>query len=499
LLGELATLMLFRKRDSADPPPQPASAPADVPGTREAVVLAYRLVLGRDVDAEGMAHNDARVRDGSLSLRGLLDELLASDEFKARAGRGLQDQAARLPQQGEGLIRPADVMARHTLEELNATAEEYYRRIPDPAPLLAKPFANWQESPQMLHDLGLVLGGLHLGKTMRVLDFGAGTGWLTRILTQLQCQVYACDVSPTALALGRRLLEVLPPQGTVPYRPVFLQFDGVRIDLPDDSVDRIISFDAFHHVPNPDEVLREFARVLAPGGIAGFSEPGRYHSRSAQSQYEMNNHAVLENDINLENIAAAALAAGFTEVTVRTIGELEVPLADYTAMFDAGAPAHFQVRDRVWAHTAETTFNRTVFFLHKGARVLDSCGHDGLAHHMTVSDNHVAGRAGVPVSISVDITNTGVARWLHENTEIFGIVRLAAHLFNEQGELVDFDFTRHGLPRSVEPGERLAMSISLPLLPAGRHIVVIDLVAEGVTWFENVGSTPVSLTVDISD
>lgn len=497
-------LFRFRKRKSADPPSQPASAPADVSGTREAVVLAYRLVLGRDVDAEGMAHYDARICDGSLTVRGLLSELLASDELRTRAGRGLQDQPALLPAHATtdavaGLIRPADVIARHTLEELNATAEEYYRRIPDPAPLLAKPFANWHESPQMLHDLGLVLGGLHLGKTMRVLDFGAGTGWLTRILTQLQCQVYACDVSPTALALGARLLEVLPPQGTVPYRPVFLQFDGVRIDLPDRSVDRVISFDAFHHVPNPDEVLREFARVLTPGGIAGFSEPGRYHSRSAQSQYEMKNHAVLENDINLHAIADAAMAAGFTEVTVRTIGELEVPLADYTAMFDAGAPAHFQVRDRVWAHTVETTFNRTVFFLHKGARALDSCGHDGLAHHMTVPDSHVAGRAGLPVSVSVDIANTGTARWLHENTEIFGIVRLAAHLFDEHGQLVDFDFCRHGLPRSVEPGQRLTMTIPLPPLQAGRHIVVLDLVAEGVTWFENVGSAPVRLAVDISD
>lgn len=495
---------MFRlfKRESPSPPDSPARPPVDVPGTHEAVVQAYRLVLGRDVDEEGMAHYEARIRDGSLGLRGLLDELLRSDEFTTRAASPERTAVTSVEAQAEapaGLIRPADVIARHSLAELNATAEEYYRRIPDPAPLLAKPFSNWPECPQMLHDLGLVLGGLHLAKTMRVLDFGAGTGWLTRILTQLQCQVYACDVSQTALALGARLLEVMPPQGTAPYRPVFLHFDGVRIDLPDSSVDRIISFDAFHHVPNPDEVLREFARVLVPGGIAGFSEPGRHHSRSAQSQYEMNNHAVLENDINLDTIAASAMAAGFTDTTVLAIGELEVSRADYAAMFNAGSPAHFQVRDRVWAHTVETTFNRTVFFLHKGTRALDSCGHVGLAHQLTVIDPHVQGRAGDPVSVSVDITNTGTARWLHVNSEIFGTVRLAAHLFDAEGQLVDFDFCRHGLPRSVEPGDHLTMSVTLPPLPAGRHIVVLDLVAEGVTWFENVGSTPVRLTVEIRD
>lgn len=483
-------------------PPEPAAPLADVPGTREAVAQAYRLLLGRDVDADGMAHYDARIQAGSLTVRGLMEELLASEEFTARATRPQSADGTRgaVPDEpAEGVIRPADVIARYSLEELNAAAEEYYRRIPDPLPLLAKPFSNWPESPQMLHDLGLVLGGMHFGKTMTVLDFGAGTGWLTRVLTQLQCQVYACDVSPSALALGERLLEMHPPLGTVPYRPVFLRFDGVRIDLPDASIDRIISFDAFHHVPNPDVVLREFARVLRPGGLAGFSEPGRHHSRSAQSQFEMNNHAVLENDINLDAIAEVALAAGFTDVTVRAIGDLEMSHADYAAMFTAGTAAHDGVRDRVWAQTVDTALNRTVFFLHKGPRALDSRGHVGLAHHMTVPDLRIKGRSGLPVPLSVEITNTGAARWLHENSEIFGIVRLAVHLFDDRGQLVDLDFSRYGLPKSVEPGERLTMSVTLPSLPAGRYGVVLDLVVEGVTWFETVGSTPVRLNVEITN
>ena len=152
---------------------------------------------------------------------------------------------------------------------------------------MSKPFAFLHETPQMLENLGLLLGGLELGRTMSVLDFGAGTCWLSRILAQLNCQPICCDASRTALDIGRRLFAELPLIGTAVFAPEFLWFDGRRIDLPDRSVDRIVCFDAFHHVPNPDEVIAEFGRVLRPGGLVGFSEPGRRHSQTAQSQYEM--------------------------------------------------------------------------------------------------------------------------------------------------------------------------------------------------------------------
>src|SRR5262245_61777165 len=191
------------------------------------------------------------------------------------------------------MIDPKEVMSRSSVEELSATAEEYFRRISDPTPLMAKPFAFLHETPEMLQNLGLLLSGLHLGKTMRVLDFGAGTCWLSRFLCQLNCQVVCCDASPTALEIGKRLFKDLPLVGTAVFQPTFLLFDGHQLQLPDESVDRIVTFDAFHHVPNPREVLAEFGRVLRPGGIAGFSEPGRKHSETPQSQQEMRDHKVL--------------------------------------------------------------------------------------------------------------------------------------------------------------------------------------------------------------
>src|SRR5690606_18056905 len=141
------------------------------------------------------------------------------------------------------------------------------------------------ETPLLLYRLGLVLAGLKVGPTMRVLDFGAGTCWVSHILATLQCEVVCVDASDTALALGRRLFESRPVEGSL--HPQFLRFDGETLQVESGSIDRIICFDALHHLPNTGRILSEFHRVLKDGGLAGFSEPGRQHSRSPVSQYEM--------------------------------------------------------------------------------------------------------------------------------------------------------------------------------------------------------------------
>jgi hypothetical protein len=333
---------------------------------------------------------------------------------------------------------------------------------------------------------------------MRVLDFGAGTCWLARFLIQLNCDVICCDSSPTALGIGERLFRDFPLIGTVVYRPTFLVFDGHRIDLPDESIDRVICFDAFHHVPNTDEVLAEFARVLRPGGIAGFSEPGRRHSQSAQSQYEMRNHKVLENDIEVNAIFAVARRVGFSNLTLKVALDMDMSLNDQNILF---APPHGDAHERlkatIWNNTVNTMTNRAIFFLHKGPFVRDSRSHVGLAHHIDIGPREYVIEQGQPLRLDVKVSNVGDATWLHTNTAIFGIVRLATHLYDREGNLLELDFSRHDLPATVAAGQAVQMQVQERLPGPGTYRVGIDLVSEGVTWFENVGSSPVQITVTV--
>jgi hypothetical protein len=318
---------------------------------------------------------------------------------------------------------------------------------------------------------------------------------VSRILLQLNCEPIACDVSRTALTIGRSLFASAPPIGTQVYRPQFVVFDGQSLPLAADSVDRILSFDAFHHVARPDDVIREFARVLKPGGIVGFSEPGRNHSASAQSQYEMRHHAVLENDIDLERLLPVAMEAGFTTVTVRALTSFEFDGAAHTAVLRDTADAI--LRRSVWQNIRHEMMNRTIFFLHKGPVQLDSRQHTGLAHHMVITPDRLLLKAQSSVTLHVEIVNTGSATWLHEGPEIFGLVRLGSHLATAEGQLIALDFSRHSLPRIVKPGETVSLSVSVALPSPGRYRLTFDLVSEGVTWFENTGSQAVVVAVEV--
>jgi SAM-dependent methyltransferase len=478
------------------------------PESREAVVhenaadadirLAYQLVLNRAPDQEGLRHYGPLVASG-LPFRALIDALLDSDEYRGHAAATRRtpvpvgaDAGPAMTSTSESiieppLIQPADIIAGHSVEELIETADEHYRSIADPASLMSRPFAYLHEAPVMLQSLGALLAGLQLGKTMSVLDFGAGTCWLSRCLAQLNCQPICCDVSQAALDIGRRLFAEQPPIGATAFTPVFLQFDGHRIALDDASVDRIVCFDALHHVPNVADVIAEFGRVLRPGGVAGFSEPGRFHSRSPQSQYEMRDHRVLENDVDLTAIFATARVAGFTGLTARVANTLEVSLDQYDAIVERRGD---EVQRAIWNDTCETMRSRAVFFIHKGELKRDSRSHVGLAHAIRTGRADHALPRGARLQIDLDITNTGQAAWLSTNTHGLGIVRVGTHLYDRDAKLMAVDHSRHALPHDVEPGQSIAIAIEVPLPEDGDFVVGIDLVAEGVIWFENVGSKP---------
>jgi hypothetical protein len=64
--------------------------------------------------------------------------------------------------------------------------------------------------------------------------------------------------------------------------------------------------------------------------------------------------------------------------------------------------------------------------------------------------------------------------------------------------LVARDFHRISLPRAIGPGETVMLSSECPLPQTpGRYGLKVDLVAEGMTWFETAGSPAVSHSVTV--
>lgn len=446
------------------------------------------------------------------------------------------------------------LMQELSVEELCQTAEDYYARLTSWDYHMALPFTGIDETPEMLIHFAQLLQGLRPLLGMTVLDFGAGSCWTSRCLTQLGYRVIALDVSKIALDIGRELYRRQPVFGGQP-EPVFLPFDGHRIDLPDESVDRISCLNSFHHVPNPEHVIKELARVLKPGGIAGFSEPGPEHSKSPQSQYEMRMHKLVENDVKIEEIWRAAQEAGFTDLKLAIFYSMPLLLSPeefekYIAPREPGPeeatspvvpaatgtapPEHVPALKRLLRSirparldasngseapaalppppTAEPpdTYSeltraymrdRRVFFLYKGEMPApDSRQRVGLAAELEVNLASHQVEEGTPFLARITVRNSGSNIWLPLSAPK-APVQLGVHLLDRNGTLINMDYSRHRLTpgegRPIQPGETVLLETPVPSPPKGEYILSFDMVSEGITWFEMNGSAAVRLCVEV--
>jgi SAM-dependent methyltransferase len=467
-------------------------------GERDAAIdFAYRFLLARPVDEEGRSNYLRRMRDEGMTLREVAAEIAASDEFQARLRATIApggDAAAGTLPQSEAFVEARALTNTLSVEALARTADDYYRTtLQFGDRYLAKPFADPRDTPDLLGSFAHLLGGLHLVPGMDVLDFGAGACWTTRCLTQLGCAAIALDVSPTALELGRQLYARLPPIGDCPP-PRFLVFDGHRIDLPDASVDRISCFDAFHHVPNPSEVMLELGRVLRPGGIAGFSEPGRHHSKGARSQYEMKNYTAIENDVVMEDVWRWARAAGFAELELAVFSteSHRVPLKEFEEATRGGrALARYAERVRLFLHGHQT------FFLRKGGQAAkDSREREGLKGEIAVTLERTEMRGVEPIRGTATVQNVGSVSWLPGSTLVGG-VNLGVHLRARDGRPIAVDFARIRLENETAPGHAQTVAFAIPPPEPGEYLLEFDLVSEGVSWFEMNGSATVTVAIGI--
>ena len=397
----------------------------------------------------------------------------------------------------EKLFDVQRLISETSVEELNRLADEYFSNLTDRNYHLAKPFGSIEEVPKLLNSFAVVLQGLSLCQGMTVLEFGAGTCWATRFLTQLGCSVIALDVSPAALDIGRELYERQPVFGAKPV-PQFLVFDGRRIQLPDSSVDRIICLDAFHHVANQQEVLRELGRVLRDGGIAGFAEPGPEHSLSPMSQYEMNSYKVVERDVDIGEIWRLAKGTGFTDMKLAVFNTdpFLLPIDDFQELAD---------RQEAFARYAEATREflkeHRTFFLHKGEpRPLDSRSRAGLVAKIAIRPASLTIAVGDTIRLEATVQNTSGSVWLPVSAGL-GAVMLGCHVYHQSGEAFKKSYHWESLTpedgKEIFPGETVEFQVNLPSLPAGSYILEFDMVSNEVCWFALNGSPTVRINVRV--
>lgn len=377
-----------------------------------------------------------------------------------------------------------DIVSKYSFQEHAQRADQYFATVDLASVIARKPFASVDEAAVISAGIGVILGNLKLFHGARVLDFGAGTCWFSRILASVGCDVVAADVSRNALELGRSITQGDPVLGALPIS--YSVISETTLPFADGTFDRIVVFDAFHHVPDQKALIREFYRVLKDDGIAAFHEPGPNHSRSKQSQYEMRNFDVIEGDVIVEDLISEAMACGFSdgELAVFATSPIMVKLDQFNKFLtESVSMAGLNLVEQA---TAES-LNRRVFFLYKGdSDRKDSRAATGLACELELSASIDAGA----VSIDGLITNTGTATWLPSMQGV-GSVNIGVRLYDENGVLLNADYARAVLSNDpTGPGLSRHVTFTIPLPATQPFTIGVDLVAEGVTWFEMLGSQP---------
>ena len=370
--------------------------------------------------------------------------------------------------------------------ELLAAADGYFDGLNIDSEQCHKPFSNVVDTIHITRNLSLLFQAADVFRGAEVLDFGCATGWLSLALANVGCKVIGVDIAPSALRLADALCAKRGVRAGGEVR--FAAYDGQRLPLENSSVDRIVCFDAFHHVKNQRATLCEFARVLRPGGRIAMVEPGPFHSQTAQSQAEMSQYKVIENDIVMAHIAAAATQVGLT--TPQMLVQMHEPILlsfDQYQQWSTGVPKREGVAllTKLHHHLTDTQ----CFFLLKPGQAMgiDSRRPEALAAEVElVSAKAIAGQIDA-FELKFRIRNKGQAIWIASEGAV-GTVNLGCQLIALDKTIKEIDYLRYSLGNTpITPGSSTELSIGLQLTADTAFGFRFDLVAEQIAWFSQLG------------
>ena len=98
-----------------------------------------------------------------------------------------------------------------------------------------------------------------------ILDVGCASGVLTKMIAQKGFKVHGIDVLETSIEIAREFNST--PNASFEVRDILKQ------PFPENSFDCITFLETIEHVENPSSYLREFHRILRPGGCVILSTP----------------------------------------------------------------------------------------------------------------------------------------------------------------------------------------------------------------------------------
>lgn len=175
--------------------------------------------------------------------------------------------------------------------------------------------ATWDDDPAKVQRATAVASAIRatgvLGRSMRMLEYGAGTGLVTQALRDAVGPVTMADSSSGMREVMRAKIDA----GAITDARVW-DLDLTSGAVPDERFDLIVTVMTLHHIPDLAPVLAGFADLLDPGGrlcvVDLEEEDGSFHGADFAGHH----------GFRRSTFASHLAAAGFTDVVFQDCGDV---------------------------------------------------------------------------------------------------------------------------------------------------------------------------------
>ncbi len=182
--------------------------------------------------------------------------------------------------------------------------------------------ASWDEKPERVKLAGevaeAIIRQVAPSKTMKVADFGCGTGLVSLRLQPLVASITGIDSSPGMLDI----LKAKITQGKLTNIDTRL-IDVEKGEALTGEYDLITSSMTLHHMRDPEALLQQLAAALVPGGILAIADleldGGLFHD---------DNTGVFHHGFDRAAVRAMFAEAGFADIRDSRATEITKPAAD---------------------------------------------------------------------------------------------------------------------------------------------------------------------------